>query len=131
MVAPKSDSVDYAAALRHYSRYGRGRSMRKFCEDEGYDYWKFCRYVRSGQAEMNIKTGGGAPGFVEVKPDGTAALVSDEPVRVNRVRFRFSNGMVSLRLTSCMEQTVGHLFFYFFRTGVAHHWNLASYNNTF
>ncbi len=46
-VAPKTDSVDYAAALRHYSRYGRGRSMRKFCEDEGYDYWKFCRYARS------------------------------------------------------------------------------------
>ncbi len=47
MVAPKSDSVDYAAALRHDSRYGRGRSMRKVCEDEGYDYWKFCMYARS------------------------------------------------------------------------------------
>ena len=85
-VAPKTDSVDYAAALRHYSRYGRGRSMRKFCEDEGYDYWKFCRYARSGQAELNVKTGGDSPGFIEVKPDGTtAAPVSDEPVRVSGV----------------------------------------------
>ena len=39
--------VDYAAALRQYNRYGRGRSMKKFCEDEGYDYWKFCRLAVS------------------------------------------------------------------------------------
>lgn len=31
--------VDYAAALRQYQKYGRGRSMKKFCEDDGYDYW--------------------------------------------------------------------------------------------
>lgn len=31
--------VDYAAALRQYQKYGRGRAMKKFCEDEGYDYW--------------------------------------------------------------------------------------------
>ena len=31
--------VDYAAALRPYQKYGRGRAMKKFCEDEGYDYW--------------------------------------------------------------------------------------------
>ena len=29
--------VDYAAELRQYQRYGRGRSMKKFCEDEGYE----------------------------------------------------------------------------------------------
>ena len=46
-VAPKTDSVDYAAALRQYSQYGRGRSMRKFCEDEGYDYWKFVSIRRT------------------------------------------------------------------------------------
>lgn len=57
-VSPKAESVDYAAALRHYSRYGRGRSMRKFSEDEGHDYWKFCKYARSGQAELNIRAGG-------------------------------------------------------------------------
>jgi len=36
--AIQTGAVDYVAALRQYSRYGRGRSMRKFCEDEGYDY---------------------------------------------------------------------------------------------
>ena len=39
----QSGVVDYAAALRQYHRYGRGRSVKKFCEDEGYDYWKFCK----------------------------------------------------------------------------------------
>ena len=42
----QSGVVDYAAALRQYHRYGRGRSMKKFCEDEGYDYWKFCKLAR-------------------------------------------------------------------------------------
>lgn len=52
-----SGSVDYAAALRQYNKYGRGRSMKKFCEDEGYDYWKFCKLAREGQIEMESKTG--------------------------------------------------------------------------
>lgn len=50
--AVQSGSVDYAAALRQYQKYGRGRSMKKFCEDEGYDYWKFCKLAREGQLEM-------------------------------------------------------------------------------
>lgn len=44
----QSGVVDYAAALRQYRRYGRGSSMKKFCEDEGYDYWKFCKLAREG-----------------------------------------------------------------------------------
>lgn len=36
----QSGVVDYAAALRRYHRYGRGRSMKKFCEDEMYDWPK-------------------------------------------------------------------------------------------
>ena len=51
----QSGVVDYAAALRQYHIYGRGRSMKKFCEDEGYDYWKFCKLAREGQSEMDAK----------------------------------------------------------------------------
>lgn len=51
----RSGVVDYAAALRQYHRYGRGSSMKKFCEDEGYDYWKFCKLAREGQSEMDAK----------------------------------------------------------------------------
>ena len=35
--------------------------MKKFCEDEGYDYWKFCKLAREGQIEMGgqspVRTG--------------------------------------------------------------------------
>lgn len=80
--APKTESVDYAATLRQYSHYDRGRSMRKFCEYEGYDYWKFCKYARSGQSEMSVKIGGEAPGVIEVKPDGTPAPASAEQPQI-------------------------------------------------
>lgn len=45
--ATQSGTVDYAAALRQYNRYGHGRSMKKFCEDE----------AREGQIEMGAKFG--------------------------------------------------------------------------
>ena len=37
-------TINYAFALKHYSQNGRGRSMKKFCEEEGYDYEKFMQY---------------------------------------------------------------------------------------
>ena len=39
------DKTDYAAAYRLYCTYGRGRSLRQFCEDEDFNYSKFRRYV--------------------------------------------------------------------------------------
>ena len=29
----KKDETDYAAAYRQYCTYGRGRTLKKFCED--------------------------------------------------------------------------------------------------
>ncbi len=67
----QSGVVDYAAALRQYHRYGLGRSMKKFCEEEGYDYWKFCKLSREGQSEMDAKIiADKHPVFIEVNPDG-------------------------------------------------------------
>ena len=34
----KTDQTDYAAAYRQYCTYGRGRTLKKFCEDEDYNY---------------------------------------------------------------------------------------------
>ena len=34
-------TVSYAFALKNYSQNGKGRSIKKFCEEEGYDYDKF------------------------------------------------------------------------------------------
>ncbi len=100
--------VDYAAALRQYSRYGHGRSMRKFCEDEGYDYWKFCKLARAGQIEMESKSGVDRnPGFVEVAPDGSQSrATSEEPMKVCEIRIRFNNGLILSRRGGDVEDVI-------------------------
>jgi len=42
----KKEVVDYAAAYRQFMNFSHGRSMKQFCEDEGYDYGKLQRYTR-------------------------------------------------------------------------------------
>ena len=97
--------VDYAAALRQYNRYGHGRSMKKFCEDEGYDYWKFCKLAREGQLDRNTRTGDAKPGFVEVNPDGTQSpAMPEEPMKVCEIRIRFNNGLVLSRRGGDVEE---------------------------
>lgn len=44
-------TINYAFALKHYNQNGRSRSMKKFCEEEGYDYEKFMQYSRRGQKD--------------------------------------------------------------------------------
>lgn len=44
-------TINYAVALKHYNQNGRGRSMKKFCKEEGYDYEKFMQYSRRGQKD--------------------------------------------------------------------------------
>ena len=46
--------VNYAFALKNYQQNGRGRSMKKFCEEEAYDYEKFMQYSRRGQKEYSV-----------------------------------------------------------------------------
>ena len=105
--ATQSGTVDYAAALRQYNRYGHGRSMKKFCEDEGYDYWKFCKLAREGQIDLNARSGEVKPGFVEVKPDGAVAqVVPEEPMRVCEIRIRFNNGLVLSRRGGDVEEVI-------------------------
>lgn len=104
----QSGAVDYAAALRQYNRYGRGRSMKKFCEDEGYDYWKFCKLAREGQIEMGAKSGADRrPGFIEVNPDGTQSqAMPEEPMKVCEIRIRFNNGLILSRRGGDVEEVI-------------------------
>ena len=53
----EESEVNYAFALKNYQQNGRGRSMKKFCEEEGYDYEKFMRYSRRGQKEYSVLKG--------------------------------------------------------------------------
>ena len=41
----KKDQTDYAAAYRQFCIYGRGRSLKQFCEDEDFNYSKLSKYV--------------------------------------------------------------------------------------
>lgn len=105
--ATQSGAVDYAAALRQYNRYGHGRSMKKFCEDEGYDYWKFCKLARDGQIDLNVRSGEDKPRFVEVKSDGAVAqVVQEEPMKVCEIRIRFNNGLVLSRRGGDVEEVI-------------------------
>ena len=46
--------ANYAFALKNYQQKGWGRSMKKFCDEGGYDYEKFMQYSRQGQKEYSV-----------------------------------------------------------------------------
>ena len=85
--------VNYAFALKNYQQNGRGRSMKKFCEEEGYDYEKFMRYSRRGQKEYSVLKEADArqtsDKFIPLVVDGPAESV----LGILDVRVRFMNGM--------------------------------------
>ena len=50
----ESTDVNYSLTLKNYNKNVRGRSMRRFCEEEGYDYNKFMQCARKGQKELCV-----------------------------------------------------------------------------
>ena len=42
----KKAKVDYAAIIREFEMYGRGRSLKQFCDDSSYVYPNVLRYYR-------------------------------------------------------------------------------------
>ena len=85
--------VNYAFALKNYQQNGRGRSMKQFCEEEGYDYEKFMQYSRRGQKEYSVLKEADArqtsDKFIPLVVDGPAESV----LGILDVRVRFTNGM--------------------------------------
>ena len=84
----------FAAALRQYQYYSHGRSIRKFCEDEGLDYQKFCKYAREhgpgSDADKQAAPADTLPArFIEVPQEPSA-----ESVTIREIRVRFTNGMI-------------------------------------
>lgn len=76
--------------------------MRQFCEDEGYDYAKFCRYAREGEKERNMDKEPST--FVEISAgpeDGCRS--SSGPVQVKEIRIRFTNGLILSRRSGDVE----------------------------
>ena len=82
----KKPTVDYAAIIREYEMYGRGRSLKKFCDDSGYVYPNVLRYYRkcfwNSKAKVSITSGEDSP-FVPLKVENDSSesesSVSEEP----------------------------------------------------
>lgn len=99
--------ANFAAAFRQFKKFGRGRSMRKFCDDEGYDYHKFCRYVRQGAYQQETTTGGfieiDAQNLEPVSQSPAKADKTSEGIHIQEVKIRFSNGMVLSNKGCCID----------------------------
>lgn len=67
--------------------------MKKFCEDEGYDYRAFCRNARKGEKEADIARSG----FVEIEHE------APEQITVREIRIEFSTGLVLSQSTGDIE----------------------------
>ena len=102
----KRYKVDYAAAYRQYIDFGGGRTLEKFCQDEGDDIERFKRYGRDAfwqhliykdddefekQKETIMSTGGvDTSSHVVTEPQGETAL----PLKtVNFFKVEFSDGL--------------------------------------
>lgn len=92
--------VNYAFALKNYQQNGRGRSMKKFCEDEGYDYEKFMQCSRRGQKEYSVLKEADArqmsdkfiPLVVEGPAESVLGVLVREHNRFELTRIRLDSG---------------------------------------
>jgi len=64
--------------------------MRRYCEEEGYDYAKFCKFAREA---MDADKSEPAT-FLEVPPEVSSSANSISDVTVKDVRIRLSNGVI-------------------------------------
>ena len=100
-------TINYAFALKHYNQNGRGRSMKKFCEEEGYDYEKFMQYSRRGQKDYSVLKEADehqlSGGFIPLVVDGGGP---EKTLGIRDVRVRFTSGM---ELSQC-EGDISELF---------------------
>ena len=100
-------TINYACALKHDNQNGRGRSMKKFYEEEGYDYEKFMQYSRRGQKEYSVLRETDerqlSGGFIPLVVDGGGP---EKTLGIRDVRVRFTNGM---ELSQC-EGDISELF---------------------
>ena len=103
----ESTGVNYSLALKNYNQNGRGRSMRKFCEDEGYDYNKFMQYARKGQKEFSVLKDADAnqseSSFIPlVVESGSSGVLG-----IAEVRVRFTNGMELIQSDGDVNELFG------------------------
>ena len=126
----KKTKVDYAAIIREYEMYARGRSLKQFCDDSDYVYPDVLRYYRKcfwnsksklstspkdakALAPLEIESTANdsslSPAEVSCKPDDSSQKASAQSVptySIVSMHISFSNGMeLSLCETDVNEIT--------------------------
>jgi hypothetical protein len=93
----KRNQPDYAAMIREYRMYGGSGSMKRFCEENDYNYSNANRYYRKHfWGRYSLSKTDSSPVRLEVFLDGSLsddvqpAIKSDQ--KVQRFSVRFNNG---------------------------------------
>ncbi len=93
----KRNKPDYAAIIREYRMYGGSGSMKRFCEENDYNYSNVNRYYRKHFWDRySLPKTDSSPVRLEVVPDGSLpgggqpAIKSDQ--KTQRFSVRFDNG---------------------------------------
>lgn len=58
----KKAKVDYAAIIREFEMYGRGRSLKQFCDESDYVYANVLHYYRKCFWDSKAKSGNSSKG---------------------------------------------------------------------
>lgn len=106
----KKDQTDYAAAYRQFCTYGRGRSLKQFCEDEDFNYSKLSKYVNKSfwslsKSERDSIGCQCAPLEIET---ATASTLTNEPAVtiMENVSTNLSIASIEVKLTNGLRLTV-------------------------
>jgi hypothetical protein len=104
----KKDQTDYAAAYRQFCTYGKGRSLKQFCEDENFNYSKLRRYIDKSfwSASKSVRESIGcqcAPMVIE-----TESSTTNEPsvTIMENVPANLSIASIEVKLTNGLKLTV-------------------------
>ena len=106
----KKDQTDYAAAYRQFCIYGRGRSLKQFCEDEDFNYSKLSKYVNKSFWSLS-KSERDSIGFqcspleIETAPASTTTNELSVPIMEN-VPTNLSIASIEVKLTNGLRLTV-------------------------
>lgn len=106
----KKDQTDYAAAYRQFCTYGRGRSLKQFCEDEDFNYSKLKNYVNKyfWNASKSDRDSVGcqcAPLAIEAETDSFAASTLSVTIK-EKVPTNLCIASIEVKLTNGLRLTV-------------------------
>ena len=106
----KKDQTDYAAAYRQFCTYGRGRSLKQFCEDEDFNYSKLKNYVNKyfWNASKSDRDSVGcqcAPLTIASETDSFAANVPSVTI-MEKEATNLSIASIEVKLTNGLRLTV-------------------------